>query len=152
MRHALEQATILPALPDPGGQSAPSAGRRGIVALEPSHERPDLAARFISIAEETGLIPPIGFWVLQAACTQLREWQTDASTRDLTLAVNVSAKQFRQPDFVPHVQRVLQKSGAKPSHLKSNTEGYVVYFTSSSFVLLMEAWDTHRFLAGGQST
>ena len=73
---------------------------------------------FISVAEETGLIMPIGLWVLHAACMQLKEWQTDASTRDLALAINVSAKQFRQPDFVSHVQRVLQESGAKPSHHK----------------------------------
>ncbi|MGA7749791.1 MAG: EAL domain-containing protein [Gallionella sp.] len=77
-----------------------------------------LPMQFIPLAEETGLIVPIGFWVLQAACAQLKEWQNDASTRDLTLAVNVSAKQFRQPDFVFLVQSVLQESGAKPSHLK----------------------------------
>ena len=74
--------------------------------------------QFIPLAEETGLIVPIGLWVLQTACAQLKEWQNDALTRDLTLAVNVSAKQFRQPDFVAQVQRVLQESGAKPSHLK----------------------------------
>jgi EAL domain-containing protein (putative c-di-GMP-specific phosphodiesterase class I) len=73
---------------------------------------------FISLAEETGLIVPIGLWVLQTACAQLKEWQNDRLTRELTLAVNVSAKQFRQADFVAQVQRVLQESGAKPSHLK----------------------------------
>ncbi len=73
---------------------------------------------FISAAEETGLIVPIGLWVLKMACAQLKAWQKDALTRDLTLAVNVSAKQFRQPDFVSQAQRVLQESGAKPSLLK----------------------------------
>ncbi len=73
---------------------------------------------FIPLAEETGLIVPIGMWVLQTACAQLRVWQDDALTRDLTLAVNVSAKQFRQADFVAQVQRVLLDTGAKPSHLK----------------------------------
>jgi len=73
---------------------------------------------FISAAEETGLIVPIGLWVLKMACAQLKEWQKDALTRDLTLAVNVSAKQFRQPDFVSQAQRVLQESGAKASLLK----------------------------------
>ncbi len=75
-------------------------------------------AQFIPLAEETGLIVPIGLWVLQTACAQLKIWQGDVSTRDLTLAVNVSAKQFRQADFVAVVQRVLMESGAKPSHLK----------------------------------
>jgi diguanylate cyclase (GGDEF)-like protein/PAS domain S-box-containing protein len=74
--------------------------------------------QFIPLAEETGLIVPIGLWVLKTACAQLREWQNDARTRDLMLAVNVSAKQFRQPDFVDQAQRILLESGAKPSHLK----------------------------------
>ena len=74
--------------------------------------------QFIPLAEETGLIVPIGLWVLQTACAQLKEWQNAALTRDLTLAVNVSAKQFRQADFVAQVQRVLLESGAQPSHLK----------------------------------
>ena len=75
-------------------------------------------AQFIPLAEETGLIIPIGLWALQTACVQLKEWQHDALTRDLTLAVNVSAKQFRQTDFIAQVQHVLLESGAKPSHLK----------------------------------
>ena len=77
-----------------------------------------LPLQFIPLAEETGLIVPIGLWVLQTACEQLKNWQNDALTRDLTLAVNVSAKQFRHPDFVVQVQRVLLESGAKPSRLK----------------------------------
>jgi len=85
-------------------------------------EHPELGlvspAQFIPLTEETGLIVPIGLWVLQTACTQLKAWQHDALTRDLTLAVNVSAKQFQQADFVAQVQRVLLESGAKPSLLK----------------------------------
>ena len=74
--------------------------------------------QFIPLAEETGLIVPIGLWVLETACAQLNAWQHATLTCDLTIAVNVSAKQFRQPDFVFQMQRVLQESGAKPSHLK----------------------------------
>ena len=74
--------------------------------------------QFIPLAEESGLILPIGLWVLQTACAQLKAWQDDALTRELTLAVNVSARQFRQADFVVQVQHVLQQSGAKPSLLK----------------------------------
>ena len=74
--------------------------------------------QFIPLAEETGLIVPIGLWVLQTACAQLKSWQSDARTRDLTLAVNVSAKQFRSPDFVAQVQRTLVNAGAKPALLK----------------------------------
>ncbi len=75
-------------------------------------------AQFIPLAEETGLIIPIGLWMLQTACVQLAAWQDEALTRELTLAVNVSAKQFHEADFVAQVQRVLLESGAKPSHLK----------------------------------
>jgi diguanylate cyclase (GGDEF)-like protein/PAS domain S-box-containing protein len=85
-------------------------------------EHPELGLvypqQFISLAEESGLIVPIGLWVLQSACDQLKEWQSHALTSELTLAVNVSAKQFRQSDFVAQVRRILQESGAKPSRLK----------------------------------
>ncbi|MFZ2540346.1 MAG: EAL domain-containing protein, partial [Gallionella sp.] len=74
--------------------------------------------QFISLSEETGLIVPIGLWVLQTACSQLKVWQQDVLTRNLTLAVNVSAKQFRQDDFVAQVKNTLVESGAKPSLLK----------------------------------
>lgn len=75
-------------------------------------------AQFIPMAEDTGQILAIGLWVLQAACAQLKAWQMDALTRDLTLAVNVSAKQFRSQDFVPQVQLTLIETGAKPELLK----------------------------------
>ena len=90
------------------------------VLLRWDHPRRGLVApgEFIPLAEENGLIVQVGLWVLQTACAQLRAWQDDPLTRGLTLAVNVSAKQFRQPDFVVQLQRVLQESGANPARLK----------------------------------
>ncbi|MEO5796943.1 MAG: EAL domain-containing protein [Rhodoferax sp.] len=73
---------------------------------------------FIPLAEETGLILPIGLWVLETACAQLRRWQDDPAKADLQLAVNVSARQFRQPDFTEQVCAVLQHTGARPDRLK----------------------------------
>ncbi|PVY89404.1 PAS domain S-box-containing protein/diguanylate cyclase (GGDEF)-like protein [Acidovorax sp. 99] len=73
---------------------------------------------FIPLAEETGLILPIGLWVLQTACTQLRRWQDDPATAHLQLAVNVSARQFRQADFMEQVVAVLRQTGARPDRLK----------------------------------
>ncbi len=73
---------------------------------------------FISIAEGAGLIVAIGQWVLKTACGQLQRWQSDALSRDLTIAVNVSAAQFRQHDFVAQVRHILHESGAKPAKLK----------------------------------
>lgn len=74
--------------------------------------------QFIPLAEETGLIVGIGLWVLYTACTQLKAWQSNPFTCNLTLAVNVSAKQLRHADFVSQVQGVLQETGARASHLK----------------------------------
>ena len=73
---------------------------------------------FIPLAEETGLIIPIGAWVLKAACLQLKAWQDDPKFRHLVLAVNVSAKQFRQPDFATQVLEELDRTGADPDKLK----------------------------------
>lgn len=75
-------------------------------------------AQFIPLAEEAGLILSIGQWVLETACAQLEAWQQNALTRDLTLSVNVSAKQFRRPDFVHQVQIVLQHHAVNPKLLK----------------------------------
>ncbi|CAA7620899.1 Diguanylate cyclase/phosphodiesterase with PAS/PAC sensor(S) (fragment) [Candidatus Terasakiella magnetica] len=74
-------------------------------------------AKFIPIAEETGLILPIGAWVLQTACAQLARWATRPETADLTLAVNVSARQFRHADFTRHVLAVIEHTGANPHRL-----------------------------------
>jgi diguanylate cyclase (GGDEF)-like protein/PAS domain S-box-containing protein len=73
---------------------------------------------FIPLAEETGLIVPIGQWVLETACTQLAGWARRPETRSLRLSVNVSARQFRQPDFVQRVERALSDSGADPARLR----------------------------------
>lgn len=82
---------------------------------------------FIPLAEETGLIVSIGNWVLEAACQQLVAWENDESTRHLMLAVNVSAKQFQQPDFVATVRNALTKTGAPAKRLKLElTESTVI--------------------------
>ncbi|MDD5296780.1 MAG: EAL domain-containing protein [Rhodocyclaceae bacterium] len=73
---------------------------------------------FIALAEETGLILPLGLWVLEMACAQLAAWALSPDTTRLTLAVNVSAHQLRQPNFVEQVLAVLESSGADPEKLK----------------------------------
>ncbi len=75
-------------------------------------------AEFIPVAEQAGLIIPLGQWVLQAACAQLVAWNTSAATRKLTLAVNVSARQFRHPEFTDQLLDLLRVSGANPYRLK----------------------------------
>ena len=73
---------------------------------------------FIELAEHCGLIIPLGQWVLQAVCEQLVNWSSGLATRDLSIAVNVSARQFRQSDFVQQVLDLLRKTGANPYRLK----------------------------------
>jgi len=77
-----------------------------------------LPGEFIGLAEQTGLILPIGQWVLRSACRQLVAWAEQPATRKLSLAVNVSARQFRQADFVTQVQAVLDETGVDPQYLK----------------------------------
>ena len=75
-------------------------------------------AQFIPLAEETGLILQIGQWVLETACAQLAAWATNPVLRELTVAVNVSARQFEQADFVDSVLATLARTGAPPKLLK----------------------------------
>jgi len=84
-------------------------------------------AEFIPVAERSGQIIPIGAWVLETACRQLAEWQTNPGSRAWVMALNVSACQFRQADFVDQVRRAIDKEGAPPHLLKLElTEGVLI--------------------------
>jgi len=73
---------------------------------------------FIGVAESSGLIVPLGCWVLEQACITLAEWATQPELADLTLAVNVSARQFHDVDFVPDLHQLLDATRAPASRLK----------------------------------
>jgi len=75
-------------------------------------------ADFIPLAEETGLILPLGYWVLRTVCAQLSSWADNPQMAHLTVSVNVSARQFHQADFVDQVLAVLEITGANPQRLK----------------------------------
>jgi EAL domain-containing protein (putative c-di-GMP-specific phosphodiesterase class I) len=75
-------------------------------------------AEFIPLAEETGLILALGHWVMETACLQLAHWATRTETAALTLAVNVSARQFHHADFVDRVTALIERTGANPQRLK----------------------------------
>ncbi len=77
-----------------------------------------LPREFIDVAEDTGLIIPLGLWVLEAACEQLTAWRDHPRRSHLQLSVNVSARQFREDDFVEQVCLVLKRTGADPGKLK----------------------------------
>jgi len=74
--------------------------------------------QFIPMAEQTGLIVPLGHWVLETACLQLAAWSAWSHTAKLTIAVNVSARQFRHTDFVSDLRSLLQQTGVNPRNLK----------------------------------
>ncbi|HET8630943.1 MAG TPA: EAL domain-containing protein, partial [Thermomicrobiales bacterium] len=73
---------------------------------------------FIPVAEETGLIVPLGWWVLEAACRQARAWQGAYPDAPLTMSVNLSARQLTQPDLVERVARALAASGLPGARLR----------------------------------
>jgi diguanylate cyclase (GGDEF)-like protein len=73
---------------------------------------------FIPLAESTGLIEPLGLWVLEKACRQLVRWAQHPETTELSIAVNVSVRQFRHPDFVEQVEDMITQTGANPFRLK----------------------------------
>ncbi len=75
-------------------------------------------ADFIGVAEQTGLILPLGHWVLKTACDQLVVWSQNVRTEGLTMSVNISQRQFRQNEFVADVLGTLRQTGASPHRLK----------------------------------
>jgi diguanylate cyclase (GGDEF)-like protein/PAS domain S-box-containing protein len=82
---------------------------------------------FVPLAEETGLIMPIGNWVLDSACALLQTWEADPRTRDLHISVNVSARQFHLPDFAEQVEDTLRANRVNPRLLTLElTEGVVL--------------------------
>ncbi|MGQ0545173.1 MAG: putative bifunctional diguanylate cyclase/phosphodiesterase, partial [Betaproteobacteria bacterium] len=93
-------------------------------------------ARFISLAEETGVIVPLGEWVLREACRQARAW-LDQGLRPGVVSVNLSARQFRQQDLVRVVSRVLEETRLEPAHLEMElTESMVMHNVDAAIATL----------------
>jgi diguanylate cyclase (GGDEF)-like protein len=93
---------------------------------------------FIPIAEEIGLIIPIGQWVIQEACQQLNRWQTDLNLSDLSMSINVSSRQFLQADFLPMVQQILEYTGISPACLKLEITESVLMEAANTVVEQLE--------------
>jgi len=104
---------------------------------------------FIPIAEETGLIIPLGLWVLEEACRQVVAWHEQFATKNLlTLSVNLSPRQFQQPSLVADVARVLHESGLPASCLKLEiTEGVIMRDAEATIRTLWELKDLGLQLA-----
>jgi diguanylate cyclase (GGDEF)-like protein/PAS domain S-box-containing protein len=118
LRHAIEAGQFcLHYQPQVGSDGAIFGVEALIRWLDPERGmiRPD---EFIPVAEECGLIDPLGNWVLDTACRQLAQWAGNWKTARLTMAVNVSAGQFRCADFVDQVKTAIRRHGADPARLK----------------------------------
>ena len=103
--------------------------RRGIVS----------PADFIPVAEETGLIVPIGQWVLNEACSHIRQWQIDSpSHRSLSLSVNLSARQVAQPDLLERIKAALEASQLNPHCLKLEITESVVMENAEAAALMFK--------------
>ena len=100
-----------------------------------------LPNEFISVAEETGLIIPIGKWILEEACRQTREWQTrfGAAGEKLSISVNLSAKQLMHPSLTAQVKEILERTGLDPHCLKLEvTESTVMENSETALRVLSE--------------
>lgn len=93
--------------------------------------------RFIRVAEESNFIVPLGNWVLETACRQIRHWQ-DARLPRFTVAVNLSSKQIAEDNFLAHLKDILKSTGADPSLLELEiTESMVMHNPEESAQLLL---------------
>ena len=94
---------------------------------------------FIDLTEETNLIIPIGLWVLETACQQLSDWKDDPLTSELTLSINVSAKQFHQNDFVIQVEIAIELYCINPMLLKFELTESILLSNVSETIIAMTA-------------
>lgn len=96
-------------------------------------------AHFIPLAEESGLILSLGDWVLNEACRQLRRWAAQPAMAHLTMAVNISARQIHQPDFVDQVLAAIHTAGIQPYHLKLELTESLLLEDTEEIILKMTA-------------
>ena len=109
--------------------------RDGITSISP--------AEFIPLAEESGLIIPIGEWVLYTACKQAKVWG-DAGVANMVMAVNISARQFQHPEFIGMVAAVIQKTGIDPHYLELEiTESVAMHEVEKTIATLNELRAMH---------
>jgi diguanylate cyclase (GGDEF)-like protein/PAS domain S-box-containing protein len=141
LRHALErQEFLLHYQPQVDLKTGRIVGMEALVRWQ----RPEIGlispAEFIPILEETGLIVPVGEWILRTACNQNRAWQEDGFP-GLRIAVNLSPRQFKQMDLAETVKRILQESHLDADCLELElTENLLMQYTDTTLATLSE-WD-----------
>jgi len=139
LRHALERHEFsLHYQPQAALKTGRVIGVEALIRWTHEPEGVIAPADFIPLTEELGLIIPIGEWVLQTACTQMKKWQ-DAGLPKISVAVNLSARQFRQKNLVEMIAGVLRETGLAPRYLDIElTESAMMHDVESAVVTLGE--------------
>ena len=118
LRHALERGELfLHYQPQVDAARGRITGVEALLRWRDSTGAIISPAQFIPLAEETGLIVPIGDWVLESACRQLKRWH-DAGHAELTMSVNVASRQFREPHFAQGVARIFADTRVLPTAIE----------------------------------
>ncbi|HMW81684.1 MAG TPA: EAL domain-containing protein [Accumulibacter sp.] len=118
LREALERQSFFLAYQPQVDDRGRVIGAEALVRWQHAKRGMISPSEFIPLAEETGLILPLGLWVLETACAQAAVWAALPGREQFTVSVNVSARQFRQPNFVDQVLAVLAASATSPCNLK----------------------------------
>lgn len=139
LRHALVQGEfLLHYQPQVDIQTGNLIGCEALVRWNNPQQGLISPARFIPLAEETGLIVPLGEWVLRQACSQARSW-LDAGMPPLLMAVNLSARQLQQPDIVARVATILAETGLPAETLKLELTESMIMGHGEEVVTLLQA-------------
>jgi diguanylate cyclase len=139
LRHAIEQDRLsVHYQPQFGCAGGALVGVEALLRWNHPEHGPVSPAEFIPIAEDSGLIVPLGRWVLRRACDQVAAWQR-AGAPALTVAVNMSARQLREPGFIDDVTRALAQSGLAPGRLELELTESVLMEDVDSAVAFMQA-------------
>ncbi|MDR3482091.1 MAG: EAL domain-containing protein [Burkholderiaceae bacterium] len=143
LRHALlRDEFVLHYQPQMDIASGAIVGVEALLRWQPPRQEMIFPGDFIPIAEETGLIVPIGEWVLRTACAQHTAWEKAALFPPIKMAVNLSARQFKQQDIVKMVSRALQETGCDPSSLELEiTESIVMENPEAAAATLQQLAD-----------
>ena len=127
LREALPMGTIIPFFQAQVDVNGRVVGAEVLLRWEHPQRGWVSPMEFIPLAEETGLIMPLGAWVIEGACAQLARWRDDPRASHLTLSVNVSPLQFLQPEFVEHLRALVAPGHFDPAKLQLElTEGLVI--------------------------
>jgi len=143
LREAIEQRQFLLHYQAQVSHSGHTTGAEVLVRWSHPQRGMVSPAEFIPLAEESGLILPLGRWVTETACAQLAAWSRQPVMADLTISVNVSARQFRQADFVQEVLEALEKTGANPQRLKLELTESLLVNDVEDIIVKMTALKAH---------